>query len=121
MVQAKTMKYFLEIKRCGISYDFCVALLGTSPLPHAVFCFSLKGPHAHISFAEDDSSQSRNVLNYAVKLKLIFNWTVKLFFFNHIIMGFNWIVENFLHNWIVKPQYVFSHRRLHSTIFVLSF
>ena len=53
MVQAKTMKYFLEIKRCGISYDFCVALLGTSPLPHAVFCFGLKGPHAYISFAED--------------------------------------------------------------------
>ena len=44
-------------------YHVYFTLLGISPLPHDVFCFSLKGPRAHIFFAEDDSSQSRNVPN----------------------------------------------------------
>ena len=46
-----------------LCFDVYFTLLGISPLPHAVFRFSLKGPRAHIFFAEDDSSQSRNVPN----------------------------------------------------------
>ena len=41
-----------------LCFDVYFTLLGISPLPHAVFRFRLKGPRAHIFFAEDDSSQS---------------------------------------------------------------
>ena len=49
---------------CLLCFVVYFTLLGISPLPNAVFHFSLKGPRAHILFAEDDSSQSRNVPNY---------------------------------------------------------
>ena len=52
-----------------LCFDVYFTLLGISPLPHAVFRFSLKGPRAQIFFAEDDSSQSRNVYNYVIKTK----------------------------------------------------
>ena len=45
-----------------------------------MFRFSLKGPRAHIFFAKDDSSQSRNVLNYVIitNYLIFFNWTVEI-------------------------------------------
>ena len=69
-----------------------------------MFRFSLKGPRAHIFFAEDDSSQSRNVLNYVIITNyLIFFQLDCRTFSNHglsniSLMDFNWIVKKIFFN-----------------------
>ena len=59
---------------------------------YALFCVDLRSPRAYVFLAEDDSSQSRNVPNYVIKL--IFNWPVKHFSSHGLSTGLSTFSSN---------------------------